>query len=65
MYTDDGAVNVIRWGSIEENDGIYKEMEMLRAFEMALNTWSYWLDAHVDHNKTQIFFMSMSPTHQR
>ncbi|XXG44272.1 hypothetical protein AAC387_Pa01g4125 [Persea americana] len=55
----------IWWGSIEENDGIYKEMEMLRGYEMALRTWSYWLEAHVDPTRTQVFFISMSPTHQK
>lgn len=38
---------------------------MLRSYEMALKTWSEWLEFHIDHNRTQMFFMSMSPTHER
>ncbi|KAF3448043.1 hypothetical protein FNV43_RR08751 [Rhamnella rubrinervis] len=55
----------VLWGSFESSDGIYKEVEMLRVYEMALKTWSEWLEVHVNPNKTQLFFVSMSPTHQR
>ncbi|PIA59569.1 hypothetical protein AQUCO_00400450v1 [Aquilegia coerulea] len=53
----------ILWGSFEGVDGIYKEVEMLRSYEMALKTWSEWLEIHVNRTKTQLFFVSMSPTH--
>ncbi|XP_043710579.1 protein trichome birefringence-like 34 [Telopea speciosissima] len=54
------------WGSFDRlDDGIYKEVEMLRSYEMALKTWSDWLDIHVNRTKTQLFFVSMSPTHLR
>lgn len=55
----------LRWGSFGSSDGIYKEVEMPRVYEMALKTWSDWLEVHVNPNKTQLFFVSMSPTHQR
>ncbi|KAF7144552.1 hypothetical protein RHSIM_Rhsim04G0125500 [Rhododendron simsii] len=55
----------ILWGSFESSDGVYREVEMLRSYEMALKTWSDWLEIHVDRNKTQLFFVSMSPTHER
>ncbi|KAF8397200.1 hypothetical protein HHK36_016107 [Tetracentron sinense] len=51
------------WGSFESSDGIYKEVEMLRIYEMALHTWSDWLEVHVNRTRTQLFFVSMSPTH--
>ncbi|KAF7142457.1 hypothetical protein RHSIM_Rhsim05G0225000 [Rhododendron simsii] len=51
------------WGSFESPDRITKEVEMLRSYEMAIKTWSDWLDIHVDRNRTRSFFMSMSPTH--
>ncbi|CAK9150438.1 unnamed protein product [Ilex paraguariensis] len=55
----------ILWGSFEKpDDGIYKEVDALRSYEMSLKTWSDWLDIHVDRNKTRLFFMSMSPTHE-
>ncbi|KAK9699194.1 hypothetical protein RND81_08G159300 [Saponaria officinalis] len=55
----------ILWGSFERGDGIYKEIEMLKGYELALRTWSDWLEIHVNHSKTQIFWMSLSPTHER
>ncbi|XP_009397088.3 protein trichome birefringence-like 34 [Musa acuminata AAA Group] len=53
----------ILWGSFEDEHGIHKEIDSLRGYELALNTWSDWLEFHVDHLKTKLFFMSMSPTH--
>ncbi|KFK36727.1 hypothetical protein AALP_AA4G161800 [Arabis alpina] len=53
------------WGSFEKLDGIYKEVEMVRVYEMALQTLSQWLEVHVNSNRTKLFFMSMSPTHER
>lgn len=38
---------------------------MVRVYEMALRTWSDWLEVHINRNKTRMFFVSMSPTHQR
>ncbi|PKI51442.1 hypothetical protein CRG98_028153 [Punica granatum] len=53
------------WGSFESPDGIYRDVKMPRAYEMALNTWSQWLEIHVNRSKTELFFVSMSPTHER
>ncbi|XP_057742781.1 protein trichome birefringence-like 34 [Arachis stenosperma] len=58
------AMNVL-WGSFEDPDAVYKRVEMVRVYEMALRTWSDWLEVHVNRSKTQLFFVSMSPTHQR
>ncbi|KAF5471490.1 hypothetical protein F2P56_008278 [Juglans regia] len=56
----------VLWGSFESpDDAIYKEVQMLRVYEMALRTWSDWVEVHVDRTKTQLFFVSMSPTHER
>ncbi|KAL1819179.1 hypothetical protein ACET3Z_014048 [Daucus carota] len=52
------------WGSFESGNGIFKRVGMLRSYEMALKTWSDWLEIHIDRNKSQLFFMSMSPTHK-
>ncbi|KAL1819176.1 hypothetical protein DCAR_0415410 [Daucus carota subsp. sativus] len=52
------------WGSLGSADGILKRVEMLRSYEMALKTWSDWLEIHIDRNKSQLYFMSMSPTHR-
>nr|CAD1817530.1 unnamed protein product [Ananas comosus var. bracteatus] len=53
----------VLWGSFDDDDGIYKEIESLRGYEMALKTWSDWLEFHIDRSRTRLFFMSMSPTH--
>ncbi|KAG5095442.1 hypothetical protein JHK84_051030 [Glycine max] len=58
------VMNVL-WGSFGDPDGVYKGVEMLRVYEMALRTWSDWLEVHVNRNKTHLFFVSMSPTHER
>ncbi|KAK4478422.1 hypothetical protein RD792_013892 [Penstemon davidsonii] len=55
----------VLWGSFNSSDGIYKNVEMLRSYEMALKTWSDWLEIHINRTKTQLFFMTMSPTHER
>ncbi|PKU62196.1 hypothetical protein MA16_Dca011489 [Dendrobium catenatum] len=53
----------VLWGSFDDKDSIYKDIEILRSYEMAFRTWAEWLEFHVDHTKTKLFFMSMSPTH--
>ncbi|XP_058734462.1 protein trichome birefringence-like 34 [Vicia villosa] len=58
------AMNVL-WGSFGDPNGVYKKVRMVRVYEMALRTWSDWLEVHINRNKTQLFFVSMSPTHQR
>ncbi|KAG6735262.1 hypothetical protein POTOM_062193 [Populus tomentosa] len=59
------AQMTVLWGSFERPDGIYKRVDMPRVYEMALKTWSDWLEVHVNRTKTQMFFVSMSPTHQK
>ncbi|KAA8517460.1 hypothetical protein F0562_017753 [Nyssa sinensis] len=55
----------VLWGSYESPEGIYKEVKMPRVYQMALKTWSDWLEIHINSSKTQLFFVSMSPTHKR
>ncbi|KAJ7950039.1 Trichome birefringence-like family [Quillaja saponaria] len=55
----------VLWGSFGSPDGIYKAVETLRVYEMALRTWSEWVEIHVNRTKTHLFFVSMSPTHKR
>ncbi|XP_073152021.1 protein trichome birefringence-like 34 [Henckelia pumila] len=53
------------WGSFDGTDSIYKKVEKgLRPYEMALNTWSNWLEFNIDRRKTKLFFMSQSPYHE-
>ncbi|KAL3617462.1 hypothetical protein CASFOL_037783 [Castilleja foliolosa] len=54
----------ILWGSFGSSDAIYKKVEMkMRRYEMALNTWSDWLEININRTKTNLFFMSLSPYH--
>ncbi|KAK9069981.1 hypothetical protein SSX86_010379 [Deinandra increscens subsp. villosa] len=55
----------VLWGSFKDENGIYKEVETIRSYELALKTWSEWLEIHVDRTKTRLFFISMSPTHEK
>lgn len=55
---------MIRWGSFDSSDAIYKQVGRVREYEMALKTWSDWLDIHINRTKTQLFFMSLSPYHK-
>ncbi|KAJ3669431.1 hypothetical protein LUZ60_011381 [Juncus effusus] len=54
----------VLWGSFDEEDGVYKKIKSIRAYELAIKTWSDWLEFHIDHTRTQLYFMSISPTHQ-
>ena len=56
---------IIKYASVEYGDEIYQDMEKLSAYEMALKTWSDWLENHVNPNKTRVFFVSLSPAHPR
>ncbi|KAG6437050.1 hypothetical protein SASPL_101957 [Salvia splendens] len=52
------------WGSFGSSDAIAKKVGMrYRRYEMALTTWSDWLEVNVNRTKTKIFFMSLSPYH--
>ncbi|RZC86012.1 hypothetical protein C5167_026689 [Papaver somniferum] len=54
----------VLYGSFEKpNEGIYKDLGMVGNFEVALKTWSDWLENHINRTKTQLFFNSITPTH--
>ncbi|KAH6786176.1 hypothetical protein C2S52_000080 [Perilla frutescens var. hirtella] len=52
----------ILWGSFDSPNAIYKKLKTsIRQYEVVLNTWSDFMEFHIDGNKTKIFFMSASP----
>lgn len=54
-----------RWGPFDSPDAIYQNVESSsRPFEIALETWSDWLEFNINRDKTIMFFMSPSP-HKR
>ncbi|VFQ71183.1 unnamed protein product [Cuscuta campestris] len=54
-----------QWGSFERPDAVQEKVEMkLRRYEMALQTWSDWMEFNINRSTTQLFFMSLSPYHK-
>ncbi|KAL3654885.1 hypothetical protein CASFOL_000671 [Castilleja foliolosa] len=52
----------ILWGSFGSPHAVYKtKMNRLRRYEIALSTWSDWVEVHVNRTRTKLFFMSASP----
>ncbi|KAL8140750.1 hypothetical protein V2J09_006771 [Rumex salicifolius] len=49
--SQDKLSKLIKLGSSESSDGIVREMKMLRSYEMALQTWSDWLQIHVNRGQ--------------
>ncbi|KAK4436501.1 protein ESKIMO 1 [Sesamum alatum] len=56
------TMKVLR-GSFEEGATEYDEVDRAVAYGRVLRTWAKWVDKNVDPNRTQVFFMSMSPLH--
>ena len=54
---------IVRLGSFESDNKVYKEVKKLECYKMALKTWSDWLDTNINRTKTRTFFVSMSATH--
>ncbi|XP_020550960.1 protein ESKIMO 1 isoform X2 [Sesamum indicum] len=56
------TMKVLR-GSFEEGATEYDEVDRALAYRRVLRTWAKWVDKNVNPNRTQVFFMSMSPLH--
>ncbi|CAI9301582.1 unnamed protein product [Lactuca saligna] len=52
------------WGSFENPNRTLIESGRVRRYEMALKTWSNWLETHLNRTKTRMFFTSLSPDHK-
>ncbi|XP_076914043.1 protein trichome birefringence-like 34 [Bidens hawaiensis] len=44
---------------------VYDEVDNIRAYKMVLQTWSKWVQTHIDPAKTKMFFMSLTATHSK
>ncbi|XP_071698140.1 protein trichome birefringence-like 34 [Rutidosis leptorrhynchoides] len=51
-------------GSFEDS-AQYDIVDNHLGYKMALKTWSHWLRTHINHTRTQTYFMSMTATHHR
>ncbi|GFP92775.1 protein trichome birefringence-like 34 [Phtheirospermum japonicum] len=59
-----GRQLTILWGSFGSPNATQKRVERsLRPLEIALSTWSDWLEMNINRTKTKLFFMSLSPFH--
>ncbi|KAL3630574.1 Xylan O-acetyltransferase 1 [Castilleja foliolosa] len=56
------AMKVLR-GSFDQGATEYEEVARPVAYGRVLRTWSKFVDKNVNPNRTQVFFMSMSPLH--
>lgn len=52
-----------RYGSFEDGDAVLEEVEMFEGFEVALKSWSQWLERNLNNTDKRLFFVSLSPTH--
>ncbi|CAA0830574.1 Protein trichome birefringence-like 35 [Striga hermonthica] len=52
------------WWSNEENN-VCQEISGLGGMELALESWADWVATHIDPLKKKVFFVTMSPTHQK
>ncbi|MED6135046.1 Protein trichome birefringence-like 41 [Stylosanthes scabra] len=51
------------WDYIEVGGQVMKDMDRMKAFEKALETWAAWVDTNVDPTKVKVFFQGISPSH--
>ncbi|KAK1398157.1 PMR5 N-terminal domain, PC-Esterase, Trichome birefringence-like family [Heracleum sosnowskyi] len=50
-------------GSSRNSVEVDNAVERTKSYKFALRTWTDWLNLHVNHTKTHLFFMSFSPYH--
>ncbi|XVF55074.1 hypothetical protein PTKIN_Ptkin06aG0007400 [Pterospermum kingtungense] len=53
------------WGSFENGEEGYTELDTAVAYKIGLKTWANWIDSNINPNKTRVFFMTMSSIHTR
>ncbi|KAH9608975.1 hypothetical protein KSS87_020928 [Heliosperma pusillum] len=51
------------WDLFEHKRELLEDMKIDAAFDLAMRTWSRWIDRNVDQNKTMVLFRSISPEH--
>ncbi|KZV45009.1 protein ESKIMO 1 [Dorcoceras hygrometricum] len=61
-WMNTASMKVLR-GSFDKGSTEYDEVDRPVGYERVLRTWAKWADKKVDPNRTQVFFMSMSPLH--
>ncbi|KMT12399.1 hypothetical protein BVRB_5g103310 [Beta vulgaris subsp. vulgaris] len=49
----------------KEENRVCEEVDGRPAMELAMKTWANWVDSNVNPLEKRVFFVTMSPTHQR
>ena len=53
------------WDYFQVGDKLYKEMDHMEAYNIALSTWANWVDSNIDPAVTKVFFQGISAVHAR
>ncbi|KAK4433363.1 protein trichome birefringence-like 33 [Sesamum alatum] len=59
------GLRILLQGSFEDEVKEIADITREDAYHIAMKSLVKWIDTNVDPEKTRVFFMSMSPTHQR
>ncbi|XP_015059918.1 protein trichome birefringence-like 42 [Solanum pennellii] len=51
------------WDYFQVGDKLYKEMDHMEAYNIALTTWANWVDSNIDPAVTKVFFQGISAVH--
>ncbi|KAL8141305.1 hypothetical protein V2J09_007326 [Rumex salicifolius] len=55
--------NLQVWDYIQKGKKLYKDMDRIAAYKVALTTWAKWVDSNVNTENQTLFFQNISPTH--
>ncbi|WOL08498.1 protein trichome birefringence-like 3 isoform X1 [Canna indica] len=53
------------WGSFDNGEEGYEELDVVVAYRISLKTWANWIDSTINPNSTRVFFSTVSPAHIR
>ncbi|KAJ7981887.1 Protein trichome birefringence-like [Quillaja saponaria] len=51
------------WDYLQFRNKTFRDMDRLKAFKIALKTWSRWVDSNINPSKTKVIFQGISPIH--
>ncbi|CAN4087345.1 unnamed protein product [Withania somnifera] len=51
------------WDYFQVGDKLYKDMDHMVAYKIALTTWANWIDSNIDPAVTKVFFQGISAIH--
>ncbi|KAI9083625.1 hypothetical protein K1719_034567 [Acacia pycnantha] len=51
------------WDYFQVGSKLIKDMDHMEAYQIALTTWSNWVDSNIDPSKTKVLFQGISASH--